>query len=111
MAGVAPFFERLLGWRPVSPSDWAVDRNDFVAVDHGVDPISPMLHQLSARSDQGEGTDIIVDRLDAVLVEMRKAQLDNIAIPKLVVLGVDLLMAGVEKVLRKPWAQCSVLVS
>jgi hypothetical protein len=52
-----------------------------------------MLHQPSARSDQREGTDPVVDRRDAVLIEMREAQLDNIAIPKLFVLGVNLLMA------------------
>ena len=36
---------------------------DFVAVNHGINSVSPMLHQLGARSDQGERSNLVIDRL------------------------------------------------
>jgi hypothetical protein len=58
-----------------------------------------------------ERSNLVIDRLDALLVEIGQAQLDYIAIPQLVVVPVDLWWQRVEKVLRKPWAQCSAAVS
>src|SRR5262249_6271138 len=88
---------RFLGSRPVSPSDWTINRDDFVTVDHGTYSVGPMLHQLGARSDQGERANLVIDCLDAVLVEMGEAQLDHITIPHLVVVAVDLLVAESRK--------------
>src|SRR5262245_48949606 len=39
---------RFLGSRLVSPSDWTINRDDFVAVDHGINSVCPVLHQLGA---------------------------------------------------------------
>ena len=89
--------EPLLGSRPVSPSDWTINRDDFVAVDHGINAVGPMLHQLGARSDQGERSNLVIDRLDTLLIEMGEAQLDHITIPQLVVVPVDLLVAESRK--------------
>jgi hypothetical protein len=60
--------EAPLGSRPVSLSDRTINRDDFVAVDHGVNSVGPMLHQLGARCDQGERPDPVIDRLDTPLV-------------------------------------------
>lgn len=79
------------------PSDWTINRDDFVAVDHAINSVGPILHQLAARSDQGERSNLVIDRLDALLVEMGEAQLDDIAIPQLVVVPVDLLVAKSRK--------------
>jgi hypothetical protein len=76
---------------------FAINRDDFVAVDHGINSIGPMLHQLGARSDQGERSNLVIDCLDTLLIEVGKAQLDHIAIPQLVVVPVDLLVAESRK--------------
>ena len=70
---------------------------DFVAVDHRINSVGPMLHQLGTRSHQHERSNLIIDRLDAFLIEMREAQLDHIAIPELVAIPVDLLVAESRK--------------
>jgi hypothetical protein len=41
-----------------------------------------MLHQLGARSDQGERPDPIVDGFDILFIEVGKAELDDIAVPE-----------------------------
>jgi hypothetical protein len=89
--------EALLGSRPASLSDRTINRDDFVAVDHGVKSVGPMLHQLGARCDQGERPDPVIDRLDTPLVQMGEAHLDHITIPQLVVVPVDLLVAESRK--------------
>src|SRR5262252_108182 len=85
--------EPLLASRPVSPSDRTINRDDFIVVDHGINSVRPMLHQLGARSDQGERSNLVIDRLDTLLVEMGEAQFDHVTIPQLVVVPVDLLVA------------------
>ncbi|WP_208753005.1 hypothetical protein [Bradyrhizobium genosp. SA-3] len=48
-----------------------------------VDPISPMLNQLCARADQRERSVLLVEPFHSRIIEMRKLQLDDIAIPRL----------------------------
>ena len=45
-----------------------------------VDPISPMLHQLRARADQRERSVLLVETFHSRVIEMRKLQLDDVAI-------------------------------
>ncbi|MGY4503229.1 hypothetical protein ACVWYH_007186 [Bradyrhizobium sp. GM24.11] len=66
-----------------------------------VDSISPMLHQLRARADQRERAVLFVQTFHSRVIEMRKLQLDDIAIPGLGVFNLFV----VEKVVRNPWAQ------
>src|SRR5215467_6757926 len=89
--------EPLLGSRPISLSDWTINRNDFVSGDHGINSVSPMLHQLGTRSDQCERSNLVINCLDTLLVEMGKAQLDHITIPQLIVVPVNLLVAESRK--------------
>ena len=89
--------EPLLGSGPASPSDWTINRDDFIVVDHGINSVGPMLHQLGARSDQGKRSNLVIDRLNTLLIEMGEAQLDHITIPQLFVFPVDFLVAESRK--------------
>src|SRR5260370_12945059 len=89
--------EPLLGSRPVSPSDWTINRDDFVAVDHGINSVGPMLHQLGARSDQGERSNLVIDLLDTLLIEMGEEQLDHITIPHIIFVPIDLMLHTTRK--------------
>jgi hypothetical protein len=56
-----------------------------------------MLHRLGAWSDQDERSNLVIDCLGTLLIEMGEAQLDHIAIPQLVVVPADLLVAECRK--------------
>lgn len=61
-----------------------------------VDPIRPMLHQLRARADQRERSVLFVQTFHSRVIEMRKLQLDDIAIPRLGVLDLLVVRQGRE---------------
>lgn len=61
-----------------------------------VDPISPVLHQLCARTDQRERAVFLVESFHSRIIEVRKLQFDDIAIPRLGVLDLFVVRQGRE---------------
>jgi tagatose-1,6-bisphosphate aldolase len=59
--------------------DWAVDRDDFVTVSHGVDPISLMQHRLSVAPARSKSNVIIGRELleSGISIDMQDAFLKS----------------------------------
>src|SRR5262245_65882707 len=60
-----------------------LDRDNLLWISKAINAVSPMLHQLGARADQGQRPMPFVDRLYRVAFEMRQLQFDDVAIPRL----------------------------
>jgi hypothetical protein len=74
----------------------SLDRYHLLGIEPVVDPISPMLHQLRARADQRERSVLLVEPFHSRIIEMRKLQFDDIAIPCLGVLNLLVVRQGRE---------------